>query len=87
MHLCWKNNKTVLSNSGPSCVGKSPLDKALTKFFPEWRNLMQPLIHYHDRTARPGELDGVDYHFHSRNEIENLKEIDQFVVMDVRGDL
>ncbi len=48
---------------------------------------MQPLVNYHDRTARPGELDGVDYHFRSRDEIENLKKKDQFVVMEVRGDL
>jgi guanylate kinase len=32
-------------------------------------------------------VDGVDYHFRSREQIENLKATDHFVVMDVRGDL
>jgi guanylate kinase len=32
-------------------------------------------------------VDGVDYHFRSRDQIENLKAKDHFVVMDVRGDL
>lgn len=80
-----KNRLVILS--GPSCVGKSPLDKALVKFYPQLRSTMQPLVLYNDRAARPGELDGVDYHFRSHEEIENLKKKDQFVVMDVRGDL
>ena len=42
---------------------------------------------YTSRAARPGEADGVDYHFRSREEIENLKAKNHFVVMDVRGDL
>jgi guanylate kinase len=73
--------------SGPSCVGKSPLAKALGKFHPELRKRLQPLVLYNSRTPRPGEVDGVDYHFRSREEIENLKSKDHFVVMDVRGDL
>jgi guanylate kinase len=32
-------------------------------------------------------VDGVDYHFRSREQLENLKAKDHFVVMDVRGDL
>jgi len=48
---------------------------------------LQPLVLYNSRTPRPGEVDGVDYHFRSREEIENLKAKDHFVVMDVRGDL
>jgi len=42
---------------------------------------------YNSCAARPGEADGVDYHFRSREEIENLKAKNHFVVMDVRGDL
>jgi chloramphenicol 3-O-phosphotransferase len=30
--------------SGPSCVGKSPLAKALAKFYPELRKTLQPLV-------------------------------------------
>jgi guanylate kinase len=32
-------------------------------------------------------VDGVDYHFRAREQIENLKAKDHFVVLDVRGDL
>jgi guanylate kinase len=69
--------------SGPSCVGKSPL----AKFYPELRKRLQPLVLYNSRDPRPGEVDGVDYHFRSREQIENFKAKDHFVVMDVRGDL
>ena len=73
--------------SGPSCVGKSPLAKALARFYPELHDQMQPLVLYNSRTARPGETNGVDYHFRPRPEIEKLKGQERFVVMDVRGDL
>ena len=81
-----RNGRLVIL-SGPSCVGKSPLAKTLAKFYPELRKTLQPLVLYNSRDARPGELDGVDYHFRSREHIENLKAKDHFVVMDVRGDL
>jgi guanylate kinase len=73
--------------AGPSCVGKSPLAKALARFYPELHRQMQPLVLYNSRSARPGETDGLDYHFRSRSEIEKLKNQERFVVMDVRGDL
>jgi len=73
--------------SGPSCVGKSPLAKSLAKFYPElWRTL-QPLVLFNSRAARPGEADGVNYHFRSRDQIESLSRKEWFVVVDVRGDL
>lgn len=74
--------------AGPSCVGKSPLAKALERFYPElWRRL-QPVVLYNSRTPRPGEADGVDYHFRARPDIEALRrESDRYVVLDVRGDL
>ena len=52
--------------SGPSCAGKSPLDKALGRFYPELRAALQPVTLYNDRAPRPGEVDGVDYHFRRR---------------------
>jgi guanylate kinase len=73
--------------SGPSCVGKSPLAKALARFYPELRKTLQPLVLYNSRDPRPGEVDGVDYHFRSREQIENLRTKEHFVVLDVRGDL
>jgi guanylate kinase len=68
-------------------VGKSPLDKALARFYPELRAPLQPVVLYNDRDPRPGEVDGVDYHFRSRDSIEALADRPECVVMDVRGDL
>jgi len=82
-----KNRHKLVVFSGPSCVGKSPLAKALARFYPELHGQMQPLVLYNSRAARPGETNGVDYNFRSRPEIEKLKEQNRFVVMDVRGDL
>jgi guanylate kinase len=73
--------------SGPSCVGKSPLFKALRKFHPDLAEPLKPVVLYNSRAPRPGEADGVDYHFRSRDEIEPLRERDGFSVKDVRGDL
>jgi guanylate kinase len=73
--------------AGPSCVGKSPLDKALGRFYPDLRNKLQHLVLYNSRAPRPGEEDGVDYHFREREQIKALEEKEQFVVMEVRGDL
>jgi guanylate kinase len=73
--------------SGPSCVGKSPLDKALGRFYPKIRSQLQHLVLYNSRAPRPGELDGRDYHFRSRQEIKKLGEKDHIVSMEVRGDL
>ena len=73
--------------SGPSCVGKSPLYKALAKFHPEISGTLLPLVLYNSRSSRPGEIDGIDYHFRPREQVEGLKGKDHFVVMDVRGDL
>ncbi len=73
--------------SGPSCIGKSPLIKALGQFHPHLHEKLQPLVLYNSRSPRAGEKDGEDYHFRQRAEIEELKEKENFVVMDVRSDL
>jgi guanylate kinase len=73
--------------SGPSGVGKSPLEKALQRFYPELSNRLQRLVLYNSRAPRPGETDGVDYHFRSREQIESLRSDSHFVVLEVRGDL
>jgi len=72
--------------AGPSCAGKSPLDKALARFHPELRSPLQPVVLYNDRDPRPGEVDGVDYHFRDRETIQALGADENCVVMDVRGD-
>lgn len=73
--------------SGPSCVGKSPLVKALGKFHPEWSKRLQPLVLYNSRSPRPGELDGRDYHFRTRRQVEAFRAEDRYALLDVRGDL
>jgi len=73
--------------AGPSCVGKSPIDRTMAKFYPELRKRMRKLIVYNNRSPRPGEMDGVDYHFRSRDQIEALRDQENYLVMDVRGDL
>ncbi len=81
------SNGRLIILAGPSCVGKSPLDKALARFHPELREPLRPVVLYNDRAPRPGEVDGVDYHFRDRSFIQALEQESDHVVMDVRGDL
>ena len=73
--------------SGPSCVGKGPLHNALKRFYPHIEQKLEKLILFNSRAPRPGEQDGVDYHFRSRQEIERLRGREGHIVLDVRGDL
>jgi guanylate kinase len=73
--------------SGPSCVGKSPLKKALATFHPQVWNRLTKLVLFNSRAPRPGEVNGEDYHFRTRNQIEALKADPRYAVLDVRGDL
>jgi guanylate kinase len=73
--------------SGPSCAGKSPLAKALSRFHPDLSANLQPIVLFNSRSPRPGERDGTDYHFRAREEIATLRDRERHVVMDVRGDL
>ena len=73
--------------SGPSCVGKSPLRTALATFYPERWARLHTLVLFNSRAPRPGERDGVDYHFRSRTDIEDLRSQGHYAVLEVRGDL
>jgi len=73
--------------TGPSCIGKSPLDRALIRFYPELRGSMQKLVLYNDRAPRPGEMEGMDYYFRKRRQIEAFRLDGNYLVMGVRGDL
>ena len=77
----------VVILSGPSCVGKSPLRMALAKLYPELWSGLEKLVLFNSRAPRPGERDGVDYHFRTRDQVDALRANDRFVVLDVRGDL
>ncbi|MEN6391842.1 MAG: hypothetical protein ABFD04_15615 [Syntrophomonas sp.] len=73
--------------SGPSCVGKGPLCQALETLYPQMANNLHKMVLYNSRKPRPGELEGVDYYFRSRDEMERLRKQERFVLLDVRGDL
>jgi hypothetical protein len=48
---------------------------------------LKKLVLYNSRSARPGEIDGKDYHFRKREEIKRWREKENFIVLEVRGDL
>jgi len=48
---------------------------------------LRKLVLYNSRAPRPGEVDGVDYHFRLRSQIEALRAEPRYAVLDVRGDL
>jgi guanylate kinase len=68
-------------------VGKGPLFAALKRFYPDLAGRFRQLVLFNDRDPRPGEEDGVDYHFRPRQEIEALRGKEGYVVAEVRGDL
>src|SRR5574340_526026 len=73
--------------SGPSCVGKSPLVKALKRLHPDLAGKLERLVLHNSREPRPGEQSGVDSHFGTRARLEALRSDPRYVVLDVRGDL
>lgn len=73
--------------SGPSCIGKSPLQKALARFHPDLAAQLQAPVLYNCRVPRPGEADGVAYHFRSRDFLESLRGKPGYLVLDVRKDI
>jgi guanylate kinase len=73
--------------AGPSCVGKSPLFRALRRLYPQQSAGLSPLVLYNSRSPRPGEVDGEDYHFRARAEIEQGGKQGRLRTLEVRGDL
>jgi guanylate kinase len=63
------------------------LKRALRRHHPQVTAELDDLVMYNSRAPRPGEVDGQDYHFRSRQQISELRERDGFVVLEVRGDL
>ncbi len=73
--------------SGPSCVGKGPLCDALRTFYPDLYGNLHKLVLFNSRAPRPGEGEGLDYYFRSREEMEEMRDRDNFILLEVRGDL
>lgn len=68
--------------SGPSGVGKDTVLDAWTRVNP----LVERVVAATTRKPRPGEVDGVDYHFLSEREFDQMVEEDAFVEhMTVHG--
>jgi guanylate kinase len=80
-------NGRLVILAGPSCVGKSPLRAALARFYPALWGRLTKLVLFNSRAPRPGEREGVDYHFRSRNQVDALRSQQRYAVLDVRGDL
>jgi guanylate kinase len=68
-------------------MGKTPLIRALYRFYPRHSERLQHLVLYNSRDPRPNEISGVEHHFSTREEIERMRDDERFVVIDVRGDL
>ncbi len=81
-----KSNRLVIL-SGPSCMGKSLLHKSLGKFYPELSNQFHKLVLVNSRAPRPGEIDGVDYQFRTRAQVEALRADHHYAVLEARNDL
>lgn len=81
-----ENGRLVIL-SGPSCVGKSPLYSSLGKFYPELLSQFHRLVLVNSRDPRPGEIDGVDYHFRTRSQVEALRADYRYAVLEARTDL
>jgi len=77
----------VMILSGPSCVGKSPLFEGWRRCFPQSAAKLQKYVLFHSRAPRPGERDGIDYHFRSAAEIEALRGHNDYFVFQVRQDV
>jgi hypothetical protein len=52
MNLAAPGRLVILS--GPSCVGKSPLDKALARLYPKLHARLRKLVLHTSRAPRPG---------------------------------
>lgn len=67
--------------SGPSCAGKGPLFRAFNILYPQATQSIKKVVLYNDRNPRPGETDGVDYHF--VKDIQHLPE-EQYLKLEIR---
>jgi len=70
-----KNTGTLYIFSAPSGAGKTSLVKALLAQMKD----IEVSVSHTTRAMRPGEVDGLDYHFISKDEFENLVEADAFL--------
>ncbi len=70
------NTACLFTVSAPSGAGKTSLIKALLEKRPE---AIVVSVSHSTRRMRPGEIDGVDYHFVSVEQFESMVEKDAFI--------
>jgi guanylate kinase len=78
------SEKRFVVLSGPSCVGKGPLQKAVERFYPDLLKA-KPIL-CHSRTPRIGEIHAKDFYFLPPALIASLKNDINFAVTKVRSD-
>lgn len=61
----------VIAIGGPSGVGKTTIGKRIVRLMP---NLIRTYPVYTTRPIRDGEINGVDYHFRSNNDLEMARQ-------------
>lgn len=71
----WVGKGILFIVSAPSGAGKTSLCKEVIKYVPN----LQHSISYTTRAARPGEVNGDDYHFISVKEFKRMIEADAFI--------
>lgn len=72
----WLSSFQPLVICGPSGCGKSTLLKILMK---EYKNYFGFTVSHTTRKPRPGEVDGKDYHFVTRHEMQQAIEKGEFI--------
>ena len=70
------NTACLFTISAPSGAGKTSLVKALRE---KKQNSVAVSVSHSTRPIRPGETDGADYHFVSRDKFRQMVEDDQFL--------
>lgn len=73
----------IVSVSGPSGVGKGMVLKRVGELIEEkWPGKAAYSISATTRSPRPGETDGVEYHFRTREEFEKMIETGEIIEYD-----
>jgi guanylate kinase len=75
-------NRTVVTITGPSASGKSVLEAALYK---PPGSIFDRVISHTTRAPRAGEVDGVHYHFVTRERFEQLRAERKLINVTVHG--
>ena len=81
-----ESNRLIIL-TGPSCAGKTPLERSLRHLYPIIDKKLKRLVAYNSRAMRPVETEGIDYYFRSRGQIQQLAKQNKIVLIKARGDL